>query len=107
MHEIAQQILSHLHAMWRYRWFAVICAWVVAVAGGLVVMSLPNRYEASARVYVDTQSVLRPLLAGMAVQPNMDQLLTMMSRTLISRPNMEKVIRMADMEIRLKTPDDR
>jgi hypothetical protein len=43
----------------------------------------------------------------MAVQPNMDQLLTMMSRTLISRPNMEKVIRMADMEIRLKTPDDR
>jgi polysaccharide chain length determinant protein (PEP-CTERM system associated) len=93
--------------MWRYRWLAIICAWVVAVGGGIVVMSLPNRYEASARVYVDTESVLRPLLAGMAVQPNMDQLLTMMSRTLISRPNMEKVIRMADMEIRLKTPDDR
>ena len=107
MHELAQQIRSHLHAMWRYRWLAIICAWVVAVGGGIVVMSLPNRYEASARVYVDTESVLRPLLAGMAVQPNMDQLLTMMSRTLISRPNMEKVIRMADMEIRLKTPDDR
>jgi len=104
MHELAQQIRSHLHAMWRYRWLAIICAWVVAVGGGIVVMSLPNRYEASARVYVDTESVLRPLLAGMAVQPNMDQLLTMMSRTLISRPNMEKVIRMADMEIRLKTP---
>src|SRR4051812_22338102 len=107
MHDIAQQVVYHLHAMWRYRWAAVICAWVVAIAAGAAILSLPNRYEASARVYVDTQSVLRPLLAGMAVQPNVDQVVSMMSRTLISRPNMEKVIRMADLEIKLKTPDDR
>jgi polysaccharide chain length determinant protein (PEP-CTERM system associated) len=31
----------------------------------------------------------------------------MMSRTLISRPNVDKVIRMADMEIKLRTPEDR
>ncbi len=107
MHDLANQLLSHLKATWRYRWYAVVFAWVVAIGGWIVVAQMPNRYEASARVYVDTQSVLRPLLAGVAVQPNVNQMVTMMSRTLISRPNLDKVIRMADMDIKLKTPDDR
>ena len=46
-------------------------------------------------------------LAGLAVQPNIDQMVAMMSRTLISRPNVEKVIRMADMDIKLKTNEER
>ena len=107
MHELADRLLSHLKAAWRYRWYAVVLAWVIAVGGWIGVTQLPSRYEASARVYVDTQSVLRPLLAGVAVQPNIEQMVTMMSRTLITRPNLEKVIQMADMHIRLKTPDDR
>jgi polysaccharide chain length determinant protein (PEP-CTERM system associated) len=107
MHELAEQLLSYLKAAWRYRWYAAVVAWVVAVGGWIAVSQLPNRYEASARVYVDTQSVLRPLLAGVAVQPNVNQMVTMMSRTLISRPNVEKVMRMADMDIKIKTPEER
>jgi len=107
MHELIDQLLSHVRAVWRYRWYAVLLAWIIALGGWTAVYLTPDRYEASARVYVNTQSVLRPLLAGMAVQPNVDQLVSMMSRTLISRPNLEKVIRMADMDIRLKTSEDR
>ena len=107
MHEQADQLLSHLKATWRYRWYAVVFAWIIALGGWIAVYLTPDRYVASARVYVDTQSVLRPLLAGLAVQPNIDQTVTMMSRTLISRPNLEKVIRMADMDIGLKTSEDR
>ena len=107
MHEILEQFFSHLKATWRYRWYAVAFAWVAAVGGWIGVYLMPNRYEASARVYVDTESVLRPLLAGLTIQPNIDQVVNMMSRTLISRPNLEKVIRMADIDIRLKTPQDR
>ena len=107
MHELAEQLWSHVTSTWRYRWYAVVFAWVAAIAGWAFVYLMPNRYEATARVYVDTESVLRPLLAGVTVQPNIDQIVTMMSRTLISRPNLEKVIRMADIDIRLKTPEDR
>ena len=107
MHEMIDQIVGYMKATWRYRWYAVGIAWLVAFGGWTFVYLMPPRYEASARVYVDTQSVLRPLLSGLAVQPNVDQMVTMMSRTLISRPNLEKVIRMSDMDIRLKTTDDR
>jgi polysaccharide chain length determinant protein (PEP-CTERM system associated) len=107
MHELVDQLLSHLKAIWRYRWYALVIAWIFALSGWIIVFLIPDRYEASARVHVDTQTVLRPLLSGLAVQPNVDQMVMMMSRTLISVPNLEKVIRMADMDNGLKTPEDR
>ncbi len=108
MHELAEQLLSHLKAIWRYRWYAIVFAWVIALGGwAAVYYKMPERYQADARVYVDTQTVLRPLLSGLAVQPNVEQMVTMMSRTLISRPNLEKVIQMANLDVGLNTDDDR
>jgi polysaccharide chain length determinant protein (PEP-CTERM system associated) len=107
MHELAEQLLSHLNAIWRYRWYSIACAWIIALGGWAAVSLMPDRYEAYARVHVDTQTVLRPLLTGLAVQPNLDQMVTMMSRTLISRPNLEKVIQMAGTDSGLMTPEGR
>lgn len=107
MHELVEQLIAQARAAWRHRWYGVGCAWVVALAGWFAITQLPNRYEATARVYVDTQSVLRPLLAGVAVQPNVDQVINMMSRTLISRPNVERVVRMADIDTGANTPLER
>ncbi|HEY1132804.1 MAG TPA: XrtA system polysaccharide chain length determinant [Roseateles sp.] len=86
--------------MWKYRWVGLIVAWVAGVVGAVVVFALPDRYEASARIYVDTQSILKPLMSGLAVQPNVEQQVTMLSRTLISRPNVEKLVRMADLDLK-------
>ena len=107
MHELADLLLTHLKAIWRYRWYAVVSAWLIASGGWTVIYLIPDRYEAWARVYVDTQSMLRPLLSGLAVQPNVEQMVTMMSRTLVNRANVEKVIRMTDLDVGLETPDDR
>jgi len=107
MHDLADQVLSYLRAIWSYRWYAAVFTWIIALGGWIAVFLTPNRYEASARVYVDTQSVLRPLLAGLTVQPNVEQMVAMMSQTLISRPNLEKVIRMADVGVGLESSEDR
>lgn len=104
MHELLAQLTGYAVSAWRYRWHALIAAWVVSIAGWTWVHFIPDRYEATARVYVDTQSLLRPLLAGLAVQPNTNQQVEVMARTLISRPNLEKVARMTDMDLGAKTP---
>jgi polysaccharide chain length determinant protein (PEP-CTERM system associated) len=99
MNELLAQVSAIARGMWRFRWAAVIVAWVVAIAATVVVFRIPNKYEASARVYVDTQSILKPLMSGLAVQPNIEQQVGMLSRTLISRPNLERLVRMADLDL--------
>ena len=66
----------------------------------------PLKYEASARVFVDTDSVLKPLMAGLAVQPNVDQQVAMLTGTLLSRPNVERLIELADLDPKGKTGKD-
>ena len=100
MDELLRQAKYYLIAMWKYRWPAVGVAWLVALVGVVAVFRIPDRYEASARIYVDTQSILKPLMAGLTVQPNVEQQISMLSRTLISRPNLEKLIRMADVDLK-------
>ena len=89
--------------MWGHRWLGLAVAWGVALIGVIVVLRIPDRYEASARIFVDTQSILKPLMSGLAIEPNLDQQIMMLSRTLISRPNVEKLIRMADLDLGIKT----
>jgi polysaccharide chain length determinant protein (PEP-CTERM system associated) len=106
MAELMAVLMSFLKAIGKYRWYAVAIAWVVALAGWGVVYFLPNDYQSSARVYVDTQSILRPLLAGMTTLPPVDQQVTFMRRTLLSRPNIERVMRMVDLDVKARTVKD-
>lgn len=106
MDELITRLLSLGRGVWKYRWYSVIVAWLVLVAGGVAVYTLPDNYQASARVFVDTQSILKPLMSGMTTIPNVEQQVSIMSRTLLSRPNLEKVLRMVDLDIKAKTAKD-
>ena len=107
MNDLYRELLGYLRSMWHRRWIGLAAAWLAAIVGVAVVYRIPEKYEASARVYVDTESLLKPLLSGLAIQPNLDQQVALMSRTLISRPNVEKLVRMADMDLRVRTPAQR
>ena len=107
MEDILRQLSVTLRGMWLYRWWGLAAAWILGPIIAAIVYLLPDRYESSARVYVDTQSILKPLMSGLAVQPNVDQQIGILSRTLISRPNVEKLIRMADLDLAAKTKEDR
>ena len=107
MDELRRQAITALRGMWRRRWLGIIVAWVVGAASVAAVLAIPDKYEASARVFVDTQSILRPLMSGLVTQPNVDQQVMMLSRTLITRPNVEKLIRMADLDLKIQSKADR
>lgn len=92
MNDFTRQAAILAGSVWRHRWVAVAVAWLVAILGALVVMVVPERHEARARIYVDTQTVLRPMMVGLAFQPDIDQQVRMLGRTLISRPNVERLV---------------
>ncbi len=99
MQEIITLAISYIRGMWRYRWFGIALAWVVATVGWAWVASQPDTYRSSARIHVDTDSVLRPLLRGMAVQPNLERRLELMTKLLLTSENMEKLARMTDLDL--------
>jgi polysaccharide chain length determinant protein (PEP-CTERM system associated) len=103
MDELLRQLITVLRGMWHRRWLGLVVAWLVAVVGAIVVLYIPNRYEASARIFVDTDSLLKPLIAGLAIAPNVNQQITMLTRTLVSRPNIEKLMRSSDMDLLART----
>jgi polysaccharide chain length determinant protein (PEP-CTERM system associated) len=98
MDQLLSQIIAIAHGLWERRFSGLVVAWVVAVIGLVILFRLPDRYEASARVFVDTESLLKPLMSGLAVQPDVGQRVSILSRTLISRPNIEKLVRMTDLD---------
>jgi polysaccharide chain length determinant protein (PEP-CTERM system associated) len=107
MDELVRQIFDALHGIWQRRWIGLIVAWVAALAGVALLLRVPDRFEASSRIFVDTETVLRPLLSGLAVQPDVNEQIGMLARTLITRPNIEMLIRNADLSVVIKDERDR
>ncbi|HEY1180964.1 MAG TPA: XrtA system polysaccharide chain length determinant [Rhodocyclaceae bacterium] len=107
MDELLRQARQLARGMWLYRRLGVLAAWGVGLIAALVIFLIPDKYEASARIFVDTDSVLRPLMVGLAVQSNAEQQIAMLSRTLISRPNMERLVRMADLDLKIDSKGER
>ena len=106
MRELYEQLLTYLIGIWRYRWFIMLIAWLVCIVGWGVIYQLPDKYRSSARVHVDTQSMLTPLLRGLTVTTNSSQRVRLVTRTLLSRPNLEKLARMTDLDLVALTPTD-
>ena len=103
MDEVISLLFTFWHIVRRRKWFAVGAAWGVCMMGWVGVATLPDQYESRAQIYVDTASLLRPLLRGIAVQQDLDQQLSVMKRTLFSRPNLEKVVRDNDLDLEVET----
>jgi polysaccharide chain length determinant protein (PEP-CTERM system associated) len=92
-------IIGYIKGVWVKKRYIMICTWLICPIGFVKVASEPDIYQASARVYVDTRSVLAPMLRGLALQSNPEQEVAMMVRTLLTRPNLEIIARDADLDI--------
>jgi polysaccharide chain length determinant protein (PEP-CTERM system associated) len=107
LRELLNKILDELRGAWRFRWLSIAAAWAICVLGWAIVMTMPNNYEASARVYVDTRGILRPLLEGLAINPDVASGLDLVRQALLSRPQIEQVARDTDLDLRAKTPEQK
>jgi polysaccharide chain length determinant protein (PEP-CTERM system associated) len=96
-----------VQALWRHRWFAVGTAWLVCTAGWIGAAFVPTKYESSARIYLNADPLLTPLLHGLAADTDPSRHLDFMQRTLVSRPNLEQLIRLTDLDTGIRTPAEK
>ena len=106
MDQLLRHVLTEARGAWRYRWPAVVLAWLIALSGWAYVFSTPNQFEASARVFVDTESAIRDLLKGMTVEMDVNMRVAYVRQQLLSRQHLEEVARETDMDLRAKTPTE-
>ena len=104
MQETIEQILDYLKGIWVKRRYIIVSTWLICPISWLFISQLDDTYESTATVYADTQSILRPLLKGMTVETNPDNQIRTMVRTLLSRPNIERITRMTDLDLQAETP---
>ncbi|MEP7311552.1 MAG: XrtA system polysaccharide chain length determinant [Pseudomonadota bacterium] len=100
-------LVGQFRSAWRYRWQAVAAMWLLAILGWAIVFMIPNQYQSSARVFVETNTVLRPLLEGIAVNANTGSQVDLVRRALLSRKQLERVIDETDLQLRVKDARER
>lgn len=86
--EIFDDLRTHVYGALRYRWKGMALIWLLCVSGWLWVMALPNVYEGTSRMFIDTSSTLGKVLAGDVVKMDTVAEAGIMLRSLTSRPSL-------------------
>ena len=81
-------------------------AWAIGLLALVAISAIPDKYEARARMFVNTESILKPLMAGMTVAPDIQRQVDILTRVLISRPNVEKLVSMAHPDGSLRSKEE-
>jgi polysaccharide chain length determinant protein (PEP-CTERM system associated) len=102
MDQMLRMILDELRGAWRFRWLAMAAAWLVLIGGTVFILAMPDLYEARAQVYLDTTDPLAPQGREADVQLRV----AYVRQTLLSTPNLERVARATDLDLRAATPED-
>lgn len=107
METIRLLISRYLKTAWEHRWASLALAWAVCLGGWAYVYTLPDQYDAHARLYVDADAVLGPLLRGIAAETEEASQIDVLQRTLLSRPNIETLIQKTGLDLTVATAADR
>ncbi|MFA5984849.1 MAG: XrtA system polysaccharide chain length determinant [Methylococcaceae bacterium] len=98
MQEQISEIIYYAKGALRYKWAAIIVAWAISLVGWTYIYNMPDKYSSSARVHVDTRTMLRPLLSGLAIQVDVDGLLRVMKQLMFTQKNLEQIANLASMK---------
>ena len=105
--ESLQDLVSRYGGLaWRRRWWGVGAAWALCIVGWIGIALLPNEYETTARVYIDADAVLTPLLRGITTDTSMSDQIDLLQHMLLSRPNLERIIAKTDLQLDTRTQTD-
>jgi len=99
MQDKVTDILTEVRSALRFRWHGMAAAWVLSLLGWAYVARMPDVYQSSARVFVDTNSVLEQVLGdNSANAPEVQDRITFIREALLGRTRLETVMREAGLD---------
>ncbi len=100
--ELPRPVVRQLNGLWRRRWIVIACAWAFALLGWFALWLIPDKYEARAQVFVQTETILEPVFSGFTARPDYKQRVEVMQMQLLTRPNVEEIIHRAGLDKTIK-----
>ncbi|EQD36600.1 polysaccharide chain length determinant protein, PEP-CTERM locus subfamily, partial [mine drainage metagenome] len=82
---------DQLRGMWRFKWTALVVAWGAALLFWGVVFLIPNKYQASAKVFVDSGTTLSQATKGISLSDNVKDQIARMTAALLGTPQLRRV----------------
>ncbi len=82
---------DQLRGMWRFRRAALVIAWCAALLLWTVVFLIPNKYEARAKVFVDSGTTLSQATKGISLSDNVKDEIARMTAALLGTPQLRTV----------------
>ncbi|NOT16322.1 MAG: hypothetical protein HOP21_12300 [Methylotenera sp.] len=107
MQDQLYELFSYLKGGLKYKWVAIIIAWIICISGWLYVSAMPNKYTSQAKVHVETRTMLQPLLAGMTIESDVRGLLRVMQQLMFTKSNLEQIIKLSALDKTVQSPAER
>lgn len=107
MKQQLDNLLELLRGMWRFRWIGVAVAWGVLLFGLVVITVLPDKYQASATVFVDTQTALGAATRELTVDANVVSQIQRVREALLGGPQLAQIADDTGLTAKALTPQER
>ena len=90
--DLPRPLVRYGVGLWRRRWLVVAAAWLSALLLWFGVWLLPDRFESRAQVFVQTETILDPVMTGVTARPNYEQRVGVVKQQLLTRPNVQEIV---------------
>jgi len=98
MQQELTEVYFYLKGTLKYKRVAVMFALLVCIGGWTYVFTMPDKFESKAKVHIDSSTVIRPLMRGMVIDPDISALIRIIQQLMFTRPNLEKIIALSHLK---------
>ncbi|MGH8328799.1 MAG: hypothetical protein ACRET2_18770, partial [Steroidobacteraceae bacterium] len=91
LHTTVEGLLDQARGLWRFRRIALLVAWCAAPLLWIAVFLIPNTYESSAKVFVDTRTTLSEATKGLSIGSDIGSQIQSVRDALLGGPQLRKV----------------
>lgn len=100
--ELYIELERYVRLLLRRKRLLVLVTLLAMTLGVVASYVLPKKYEAQSTVFIE-QSVISDLVKGIAITPSMDAKIKVLSVSMLSRENLNRVLRILDKDLELTT----